>query len=122
MGRRRAALCRMRSPGCGPRAKLQALFDAIVVSPVLTAHPTEVRRKSILDREMEVAQLLATRDSMRLTPAEAATAEADMARAILTLWQTSLVRRGRPTVIDEVTNGLSYYDHTFFRELPRLYG
>jgi len=42
-----------------------------------------------------------------------------MARAILTLWQTSLVRRGRPTVIDEVTNGLSYYDHTFFRELPR---
>ena len=55
-----------------PRATLQALFDTILVSPVLTAHPTEVRRKSVLDREMEVAQLLAERDRMPLTPAEAA--------------------------------------------------
>src|SRR6185295_399345 len=48
-------------------------------------------------------------------------ADAAMSRAILTLWQTSLLRRGKPTVIDEVTNGLSYYDHTFFTELPRLF-
>ena len=45
-----------------------------------------------------------------------------MSRAILTLWQTSLLRRGQPTVIDEVASGLSYYDHTFLLELPRLYG
>src|SRR5438093_405463 len=44
-----------------------------------------------------------------------------LSRGILILWQTSLLRRGRPTVVDEVANGLSYYDHTFFRELPRLY-
>ena len=59
---------------------------------------------------------------MQFTPAEAAAADNAMSRAILTLWQTSLLRRGRPTVIDEVANGLSYYDHTFLRELPRLYG
>jgi len=103
MGRRRAALSRMRSPGCGPRAcrgEAAALFDAIVVSPVLTAHPTEVRRKSILDREMEVAQLLATRDRMRLTPAEAATRRPTWRAPSSRLWQTSLVRRGRPTVIE----------------------
>jgi phosphoenolpyruvate carboxylase len=104
-----------------PRATLQALFDTILVSPVLTAHPTEVRRKSVLDREIEVSQLLAGRDRISLTPAEATATDDALARAILILWQTSLLRRGRPTVVDEVANGLSYYDHTFFRELPSLY-
>ena len=69
-----------------------------------------------------MAHLLAERDRTFLTPAEAGAADDRHARAILTLWQTSLLRRGRPTVIDEVANGLSYYDHTFLRELPRLYG
>jgi phosphoenolpyruvate carboxylase len=115
------ALVRLRDAGVSA-ARLQAVFASILVSPVLTAHPTEVRRKSVLDREKEVAQILATRDRMILTPAEAEAADAAMSRAVLTLWQTSLLRHGRPTVIDEVANGLSYYDHTFFRELPRLYG
>src|SRR6266568_1485463 len=115
------ALARIRAAGV-PRGRLQGLFNTILVSPVLTAHPTEVRRKSVLDREMEVAQLLAEFDRTQLTPAEAAAADEAMGRAILTLWQTSLLRRGRPSVIDEVANGLSYYDHTFFRELPRLFG
>ena len=115
------ALVRLRAAGV-PRAKLQALFDSILVSPVLTAHPTEVRRKSVLDRENEVANLLAERDRSSLTPAEAGAANTAMSRAILTLWQTSLLRRGQPTVIDEVASGLSYYDHTFLLELPRLYG
>ena len=51
-----------------PRPTLQALFDSILVSPVLTAHPTEVRRKSVLDREIDVAHLLADRDRKLLTP------------------------------------------------------
>jgi phosphoenolpyruvate carboxylase len=104
-----------------PRATLQSLFDTIRVSPVLTAHPTEVRRRSVLDREIEVATLLAERDRKSLTAAEVAAIENLLSRAILTLWQTSLLRLGRPTVVDEVANGLSYYDHTFLRELPRLY-
>src|SRR5262245_14373945 len=104
-----------------PRAALQALFDKILVSPVLTAHPTEVRRKSVLDREMEISHLLADRDRMSLTQAEAAATDDALSRAVLILWQTSLLRRGQPTVVDEVANGLSYYDHTFFRELPGLY-
>ncbi len=104
-----------------PRPTLQALFDSILVSPVLTAHPTEVRRKSVLDREIDVARLLADRDRKLLTSSEAAATEISLSRAILTLWQTSLLRLGRPTVVDEVANGLSYYSHTFFRELPRLY-
>ena len=114
-------LARLKTAGIS-RATLQALFEAILVSPVLTAHPTEVRRKSVLDREIEVAHLLAERDRMLFTAAESVAADKAMSRAILTLWQTSLLRRGRPTVVDEVANGLSYYDHTFFSELPNLYG
>ena len=105
-----------------PRAKLQAVFNSILVSPVLTAHPTEVRRKSVLDREMEVARLLAERDGKHATPDESAAVTEEMSRAILTLWQTSPLRHSRPTVIDEVANGLSYYDNTFLRAIPRLYG
>src|SRR5438128_2963052 len=102
-------------------ADLRKFFAEALVSPVLTAHPTEVRRKSVLDREMEISHLLAGRDRMALTPAEAAATDDALSRAVLILWQTSQLRRGRPTVVDEVANGLSYYDHTFFQELPGLY-
>ncbi|WP_441998739.1 phosphoenolpyruvate carboxylase [Microvirga sp. 2TAF3] len=103
------------------QSDLQRFFSSALVCPVLTAHPTEVRRKSTIDREMEVAQILAQRDRQRLTPEEIATSEEALRRAILTLWQTSILRRNRLKVIDEVMNGLSYYDYTFFQELPRFY-
>ena len=103
------------------RSQLQTILAGILVSPVLTAHPTEVRRQSVIDREMEVARLLAERDASNLTPRECAVIEEDLRRAVLTLWQTSLLRHDRPSVIDEVANNLSYYNHTFLRELPRLY-
>jgi phosphoenolpyruvate carboxylase len=104
-----------------PRERLLAFFANAMVVPVLTAHPTEVRRKSTIDREMEVADLLAERDLRSLTAAELAANEGALRRAVLTLWQTSLLRRTRLRVIDEVANGLSYYDYTFLSELPRFY-
>ncbi|MBF9232678.1 phosphoenolpyruvate carboxylase [Microvirga alba] len=103
------------------QAELQEFFASALVCPVLTAHPTEVRRKSTIDREMEVSQILALRDRQRLIPEEVSASEEALRRAILTLWQTSILRRTRLKVIDEVMNGLAYYDYTFFQELPRLY-
>jgi len=100
---------------------LRAFFASALVCPVLTAHPTEVRRKSTIDREMEISQVLAQRDRHVLTPEEEIASEEALRRAILTLWQTSILRRNRLKVIDEVVNGLSYYDYTFFKELPRVY-
>ena len=100
---------------------LLSFFSAALVSPVLTAHPTEVRRKSTIDREMEVAGLLQQRDRGELTPEELDANEEALRCAVLTLWQTSLLRWTKLTVLDEVANGLSYYDYTFLRELPRLY-
>ena len=88
---------------------------------MLTAHPTEVQGKSILNCETVIARLLDERDRMQLTPEEAAASDEALRRAVLTLWQTRMLRTAKLSVIDEVNNGLSYFDTTFLRELPRLY-
>src|SRR5579862_3649986 len=101
---------------------LRAFFNGALASPVLTAHPTEVRRKSTLTRELEVASLLDARERAQGDEQEIARNEERLRRAVLILWRTNMLRQTRLKVIDEVSNGLSYYDYTFFRELPRLYG
>jgi phosphoenolpyruvate carboxylase len=102
-------------------AELRRFFRDALVSPVLTAHPTEVRRKSTMDREMEIAALLERRERMQLTPEEIEASDEQLRRAVLTLWQTNLLRRTKLTVLDEVANGLSFYDYTFLHEVPRLH-
>ena len=91
------------------------------IRPVLTAHPTEVRRRSTMRRESAVAGLLDERARGHLTPGELGEVDAKLARAILVLWQTTLLRETGLDVIDEVENGLSCFEDAFFRELPRLY-
>ncbi|MBC9877051.1 phosphoenolpyruvate carboxylase, partial [Bradyrhizobium sp. INPA01-394B] len=112
-------LAKARDAGIGADA-LRGFFKSALVSPVLTAHPTEVRRKSTMDREMEVASLLDRRERVALTADEAAASDEQLRREVLTLWQTNLLRRTKLTVLDEVANGLSFYDYTFLREVPRL--
>ena len=102
-------------------ANLRQFFASALVSPVLTAHPTEVRRKSTIDREMEIAAVLDRRERLQLTPEELAASDEQLRRAVLTLWQTNILRRTRLTVLDEVANGLSFYDYTFLHEVPRLH-
>jgi phosphoenolpyruvate carboxylase len=114
------AVARARNAGITPE-QLRAFFSTALVSPVLTAHPTEVRRKSTIDREMEIASLLDRRERMQLTAEEAEVSAEQLRRAVLTLWQTNLLRRTKLTVLDEVANGLSFYDYTFLRELPQLH-
>jgi phosphoenolpyruvate carboxylase len=101
--------------------KLRAFFASALVSPVLTAHPTEVRRKSTIDREMEIAAILDHRERVQLTPEELTASDEQLRRAVLTMWQTNILRRTRLTVLDEVANGLSFYDYTFLHEVPRLH-
>ena len=113
------AFQRTREMGVEPAA-LAEFFDRGLVSPVLTAHPTEVRRKSTLTRELEIAKLLDDRERL-VDPAELAANEEQLRRAVLILWRTNLLRQTRLKVIDEVANALSFYDYTFFHELPRLY-
>src|SRR5438094_3161791 len=93
--------------------KLMAWFGRARVSPVLTAHPTEVQRQSILECEREIARLIAQRQSGERD--EAIHAE------VLRLWLTSMLRLAGLQVADEVTNGINYFRLTFLHELPRLY-
>ena len=113
-------LARAQAAGIGVD-DLRRFFDEALVSPVLTAHPTEVRRKSTIDREMEIAALLDRAERTRLTADETRESEEQLRREVLTLWQTNLLRRTKLTVLDEVANGLSFYDYTFLREVPRLH-
>lgn len=113
-------LTHARDAGIGA-ADLRRFFETAEVSPVLTAHPTEVRRKSTIDREMEIAALLDRRERVQLTPEEADASDEQLRRAVLTLWKTNLLRRTKLTVLDEVANGLSFYDYTFLHEVPRLH-
>ncbi len=126
------ALARLRWAGISPKTISQTLAHSYV-SPVLTAHPTEVQRKSILDAERDIAQLLTARDEIRmrgllagngkdaLTPRELAANEAQLRARVMQLWQTRLLRFSKLTVADEIENALSYYEATFLREIPKLY-
>ena len=91
------------------------------ISPVLTAHPTEVQRKSILDAERAVAELIEQRDALA-TAREFADNEALLRARVTQLWQTRMLRYTKLTVADEIENALSYYHATFLRQIPRLYG
>ncbi|MGB8337996.1 MAG: phosphoenolpyruvate carboxylase, partial [Burkholderiales bacterium] len=115
------ALVQAKTVGVDAKA-VQNFFAHALVSPVLTAHPTEVQRKSVLDCQLEIARLMNARDRMTLTPDETKETEDDLKREILTLWQTSELRTFKLRVHDEIENGLSYYRYTFLKELPKLYG
>lgn len=97
------------------------------ITPVLTAHPTEVQRKSILDAERAIARLLEVRDQIRdrgadaLQQQELAENAHHIKARIVQLWQTRLLRFTKLTVADEIENSLSYYESTFLSEIPRLY-
>ena len=111
-------LQRLHKAGIAPGAIVDTLAHSHI-SPVLTAHPTEVQRKSILDAERAIAQLLAARDP--LLPRERADIEAQIRARVTQLWQTRLLRFTKLTVADEIENALSYYEATFLTQIPRLY-
>ncbi len=115
------ALALHRIKAAGVKAQtLRSFFERALVSPVLTAHPTEVQRKSVLDCHLMISNRLGERTRLTMTPEELAENEASLRRAILTLWQTNELRTFKLRVHDEIENGLSYYRYTFLREVPRL--
>jgi len=100
---------------------LQAFLDSALISPVLTAHPTEVQRKSILDCQLIISRLLSDRDRVDMTPDDLAENEDALHRFVLILWQTRMLRTAKLTVRDEINNGLEYYRYTFLNEIPKIY-
>jgi phosphoenolpyruvate carboxylase len=103
------------------KGEIGPLVERMQISPVLTAHPTEARRRTVLVAQRRIARLLEQLDDPRLTPS----ADDDLRRRLLEeitiLWRTSPVRDQRPTPLDEVRAAMVFFDETLFRATPRLY-
>lgn len=109
----------LKDKGITSRKILNYLKDACIV-PVLTAHPTEVQRKSTLDLHRKIAAQLAHSNDT-LTPSEYALLQQRLTGLVAALWQTRMLRQEKLTVLDEIDNALTYYDTTFLTAIPRLY-
>jgi phosphoenolpyruvate carboxylase len=95
-------------------------LSRIAVSPVLTAHPTEVRRKTVSVIQRSIAQHLAAREFTVEGSVERAEHDAELAIGVLTLWQTAMLRLSKLRVGDEITEALGYYELSLFGEIPDL--
>lgn len=126
------AMNKLQAAGVTSKIISQSL-ETSLVSPVLTAHPTEVQRTSILDAERDIANLLTARDLVKaieqtntqkkdtLTIKELAQNEQQIRARVLQLWHTRLLRFTKLTVADEIENALTYYETTFLRQIPKIY-
>ncbi|WP_066171921.1 phosphoenolpyruvate carboxylase [Gordonia hydrophobica] len=101
-------------------AEVAAALTGAEVVPVITAHPTETRRRSVFDAQNRITELMRVRARTELTPSEEAALSADIGRQILLLWQTALIRLRRLTISDEIVTGLRYYGASFFDVVPAL--
>ena len=108
-------------------------LEESLISPVLTAHPTEVQRTSILQAERDIANLLTARDQIKesskannpdkddLLSKELKANTEQIRVRVLQLWHTRLLRFTKLTVADEIENALAYYETTFLKEIPKIY-
>jgi phosphoenolpyruvate carboxylase len=119
-GTLRGTLRRLRDNGCNLDTLLEHL-RRIEVTPVFTAHPTEVARRTILFKRRRIAAELERLDRLPLTGEESIQAEEAIATEVATLWQTDAVRRRRPTVHDEIKMGLDYHRSCLLDTLPAVY-
>jgi phosphoenolpyruvate carboxylase len=115
----RGTLQRLKSAEIPLESVLETL-RLIEVTPVFTAHPTEVARRTILWSRQRIARLLEALDGLPLSNSHAAKIETEIAGEITLLWQTDEVRRATPTVFDEIKMGLDYAA-VLFEAIPQLY-
>jgi len=116
----RGTLQRMRDAGMTAEQAMNALRQ-VKVLPVFTAHPTEVARRTVLQKRRRISRLLEHLDRLPLPDADALGLENEIALQISVLWQTDEVRVQKPLVTDEIRMGLDHYPMSIFESLPRLY-
>jgi len=119
-GSMRGTLAMMRHAGYGPEDVLASLARIQVV-PVFTAHPTEVARRVVLFKRRLIARQLAELDRLPLTGLAATKGQEAILTEITSIWQTDLVRRSRPRVVDEIRMGVDHYPGSIIEPLPGFY-
>jgi phosphoenolpyruvate carboxylase len=116
----RGTLRRLREAGFDSSRAL-ALLSEISITPVFTAHPTEVARRSVMFKRRRISDLLERLDRVAVPEEELEALEREVTAEITALWQTDDVRSARPTVRDEIRMALDYYEASLFDTLPVLY-
>jgi len=116
----RGTLRRMKEVGLSVENAVVALGQ-IAITPVFTAHPTEVARQTVLLKRRRIAQQLERLDRLPLTAEEAEDCENNIRAEVTSLWQTDEVRLAKPTVDDEIRMGLRYFRLSLFDALPKIY-
>jgi phosphoenolpyruvate carboxylase len=116
----RGTLRRLRQAGFTAE-QVHALLTRICVSPVFTAHPTEIARRSVMFKRRRISDLLEQLDRIPLPEPHLESLERDLLAEITALWQTDDVRSAHPTVLDEIRMALDYYESSLFDTLPVLY-
>ena len=101
-------------------AAVQRLIGDLVVTPVITAHPTEVRRQTVLDVLTDVARLLSLRTGLAEDDPDRAATDEQLELAVLTLWETAEVRLSRLRVVDEINEALRYYPASLFEVVAQI--
>jgi phosphoenolpyruvate carboxylase len=119
-GSLRGTLRRLRAAGISRDGAME-LLERICITPVFTAHPTEVARRSVMFKRRSISDLLERLDTIPLPEAELESLESELLAEITALWQTDDVRHARPTVRDEVRMALDYYETALFATIPVLY-
>ncbi|MGA8492878.1 MAG: phosphoenolpyruvate carboxylase [Terriglobales bacterium] len=116
----RGTLGRLKAAGISAQQALAAL-QKIEVTPVFTAHPTEVARRTVLGKRRNIARSLEDLDRLPLSTADAEELERQILARITALWQTDEVRLSKPSVTDEIRMGLDPYPMTIFDTVPKIY-
>ncbi|MDV6265114.1 phosphoenolpyruvate carboxylase [Rhodococcus globerulus] len=101
-------------------ATVEDALRGALVSPVITAHPTETRRRTVFETQSRITELMRYRERTALSVGETADVDLDLRRQILTLWQTALIRLSRLRIQDEIEVGLRYYDAALFEVIPKI--
>ncbi len=91
-----------------------------LVSPVITAHPTETRRRTVFVTQHRITELMRLRADGHTETAAGRSIEVELRRQVLTLWQTALIRLSRLKISDEIAVGLRYYSAALFEVIPQV--
>lgn len=100
---------------------MRELLDTLALELIITAHPTEATRRTVLDIHHRIAEWVMKLDNPFLTAKERDHIRDMIFSEVLILWQTEGLRQGKPTVVDEVRNGLYYFDETLFDVIPDIH-
>ncbi|UCZ54134.1 phosphoenolpyruvate carboxylase [Bacillus shivajii] len=100
---------------------IQQVLNDLSIELIITAHPTEATKRTVLETQKRISMILQQFDNPLLTQKQRADLDESLFNEVTALWQTDELRQRKPSVLDEVKNGLYYFDHTLFEVLPEVH-